>query len=61
MQYKGAIMNELYEMMEEFPSYSFGQILQTFSRRSILGKDLYSAEDREIYNAIEKAKTVESE
>ena len=61
MQYKGAIMNELYEMMEEFPSYSFGQILQTFSRRSILGKDLYSAEDREIYNAIEKAKTVELE
>ena len=59
MNYKGAIMNELYDMMELYPTYSFGQILQSFTRKSVLGKSLYDAEDRDIYNAIEKAKTIE--
>lgn len=58
---KGAIMNEIYELMEEYPSYSFGQILQSFTRKSVLGKDLYSASDKEIYSAIEKAKLTETE
>lgn len=60
-QIKGAIMNEIYDFMELYPDYTFGQILQSFTRKSVLGKDLYSADDKDIYRAIEKAKTIELE
>ena len=58
---KGAIMLEIYELMEQYPEYTFGQILQTFTRKSVLGTSLYEASDRQIYTAIEKAKTIELE
>lgn len=62
MNYKGAILNELYGLIEEFPEYTMGQILHSITRPSMInGKSLYEVSDQEIYNAIENVKLVEQE
>ena len=61
-QYKGAIMNEIYDMISKYPKYSMGEILHSFTRKPMLeGNRLVEATDEQIYNAIEKAKTLEYE
>lgn len=61
MNYKGAILNEIRSMMTNYPDMSFGQILHSFTRRSVLGTNLYEATDKQVYNAIEKANEYEAD
>lgn len=62
MNYKGAIMTEIYDMIEKYPNYTMGQIFMSFLRPSMVqNQSLYEVTDKQIYGAIENAKTVETE
>lgn len=65
MIHKITAANEIKQLIQQYPDYSIGQILFSFCRIATnsngQGKlsDLLHISDKEIYNAIEKAKTAE--
>ena len=48
-------------MVDENPDWTLGQIIHSFTRKSVLGKCLMDSTDEEIYTAIEKSREIEKE
>lgn len=67
MDYRHIAISTLTEFAEEHPNMTMGDIMYSVFREKNLGKkfksvsDFRDLDDREIYTAIEKAKSYESE
>lgn len=61
LNYKASIVHEMYNLIEEYPDWTMGQILHSFTRKSVLGKSLFETTDEELYTAIEKIKEYETD
>lgn len=65
--HKISAANEIKQLIHQYPDYTIGQVLFSFCRIAThengSGKlsDLLNVTDKEIYAAIEKAKTTESD
>lgn len=54
MNYKGAIIQKLEEVIQDNPSMSFGEVLLNITHHTVLGKDYHKASDSEFYTVLEK-------
>ena len=54
IQYKGSIMSEIHTLISKYPDYTFGEILHSFLRQSVLGeKSYYNVTDEEFLITLE--------
>lgn len=52
--FKGAIINQLFEAVQKNSDMTMGEIFHSFLRKSFLGKAMTEATDEEVYTALEK-------
>lgn len=53
INYKGAIIQKLEQIIEDNPTLSFGEILLYITHHTTLGKEFHKATDSELYSSIE--------
>jgi hypothetical protein len=53
INYRGAIIQKLEEVVEDNPSMTIGEILMQFLHKTELGKPYFYATDGEIYTSLE--------
>ena len=62
IQYKGSIMSEIHTLISKYPNYTFGEILHSFLRTSVLGeRSYYNVTDEKFLITLENLNNVDVE